>query len=434
MGLFSKNWEKELDRAEEFLERDVPVAALEIAERAERKADAEARARAAGMVQRARQALMKSVLAKADAAEAAGDLEDAADWLRSALEREPSAVRKAELERRIKALSDRSFDQENHWGEGEVTVTATAVEALESVESDDVALHYETLIAMLRDDARQLYEGRSMAFQQAVVARHHGRSQDALEALRAIAGEDSDDGIAHLELAQVLHFDGGAAEARTHFDVAWRVLGGEPLADDGSLLIPALWAEASLEAGEASDVVERLGPLAQPDTADVVICMLFSEALMAMGKAPEALEHLEELMPLVSGDAELNFLFAQVLIANGESVRARDGLERAIEASCGAGCQRPAPHHPSFRLLAGLHLQDGGAPERARELIAWIARDRQGDLGPEDHAILAGYYQAIGDGAAAQAAAAEARRLAGAGADAGAAIEADLSGSQGSVL
>ena len=33
MGLFSKNWTKELDRAEDLLQRDLPVPALEIAER-----------------------------------------------------------------------------------------------------------------------------------------------------------------------------------------------------------------------------------------------------------------------------------------------------------------------------------------------------------------------------------------------------------------
>lgn len=33
MGLFSKDWAKELDRAEDFLRREVPVRAFEIAER-----------------------------------------------------------------------------------------------------------------------------------------------------------------------------------------------------------------------------------------------------------------------------------------------------------------------------------------------------------------------------------------------------------------
>ncbi|NNC92395.1 MAG: hypothetical protein HKN80_07850, partial [Acidimicrobiia bacterium] len=107
MGLFRKDWGKELDRVEELLARDLPVPALEIAERAERKAGADLQVRAAGLALRARQALLASVLAKVDAAEAAGDLEDAADWLLSALEREPSATRRAELEARRQALLDR---------------------------------------------------------------------------------------------------------------------------------------------------------------------------------------------------------------------------------------------------------------------------------------------------------------------------------------
>ncbi len=85
----------------------------------------------------------------------------------------------------------------------------------------------------------------------------------------------------------------------------------------------------------------------------------------------------------------------------------------AIAPSCAGGsCGRPAAHLPSFRLLARLHLEHGEGPERAGELMARVANAQQGHLEPQDLEILATYYEATGDGAAARDAASEARRLA----------------------
>jgi hypothetical protein len=66
-------------------------------------------------------------------------------------------------------------------------------------------------------------------------------------------------------------------------------------------------------------------------------------------------------------------------------------------------------------LLARLHLEHGEGPERVRELMALVANAQQGHLESQDLEILAAYYEATGDGAAAKDAAAEARRLAGTG-------------------
>ena len=178
MGLFSKNWVKELDRAEDLLRRDLPVPALEIAERAASRAEPGARERAAAMVTEARKAVLASVLAKAAAAEAGGDLEDAADWLLAAVEQEPSAVRRNELVARRQALLDRAEGADAPWPESAQTSTVIADEAA----AVDVEFQYETLIAMLGDETRSLYEDRPVDFKQAFVDLNEGRTAAALEA------------------------------------------------------------------------------------------------------------------------------------------------------------------------------------------------------------------------------------------------------------
>jgi tetratricopeptide (TPR) repeat protein len=430
MGFFGKNWARELDRAEEFLDRGLPVPALEIAERAERKAEPDLSARAAGMVLRSRQALLTSVLAKADAAEAAGDLEDAADWLLSAIEHEQSAIRRSELETRLQGLRNRAFDQDNPWASAEqvsaeqtVTVVAAGDEG-----AGDVSFEYETLITMLRDEVRALYENQPEEFRQAVVDLHGGRVSSALAVLERLAGESPSDGVIRLELGHSRLFSGEAAAARDDFDAAWEALGDEPLDTADSLLLPALWAEAALAAGDAQQVVERLRPLASPASGHPELCRLHAVGLIDSERLDEAVGYLEEVTALVPEDPELSLLMAQVLVAVGDPDRAIAGLEQAVAPSCaGGGCGKPSVHPPSFRLLARLHLIHGGDRERACELMAIIANAQQGHLGAEDHEILAEYYRATGDLAAAEDAAVVAEQLASAGSGAVARVDAKLS-------
>ncbi|MDH3402767.1 MAG: tetratricopeptide repeat protein [Acidobacteriota bacterium] len=413
MGLFGRNWAKELDRAEDLLGRDLAVPALEIAERAARQAAGELRARAAALVARARRAALASVLAKADAAEAAGDLDDAADWLLSAVEREPSALRRAELEARRRSLLGRGEDAGSSWSVRAETITVVAGE---TADEPDVSFRYETLVSMLADELRGRYEDRPAAFQEAVVALNEGEAGAALAALEELAAAAPDDPVLRLERGRARLLSGEAAAARGDLAAAWDALGAEPLDAGGTLLAPALWAEASLAAGDSEEVLQRLAALASPATGHPELCRLYGAALLAAGRPARAVDHLDAVLALVPGDPELNLLMAEALVAAGEPARALTGLESAVAPSCAGGsCARPAAHLPSFRLLARLHLAPGGDPERARELLAHVANAQQGQLGAEDLLILAAYYEATGDGAAAADAAAEAARLASAG-------------------
>jgi predicted Zn-dependent protease len=432
MGFFSRNWARELDRAEDLLQRDLPVPALEIAEKAERKADPDLRPRAAGVVLRAVQALLTSVLAKADAAEAAGDLEDAADWLMSAIEREPSSVRRSELEVRRQALLDRILDADGPLVTAAQTITVVAHDVDEAV---DASFQYEILTTMLADEIRSLYEERPVEFQQALIDLNEGRTSAALSVLETLLEASPDDGVLRLEVGRARLMSGDAAAARDDFDAAWETFGEQPLDAGASHSVPTLWAEASLATGDAADVTERLEPLASPATGHPELCRLYATALMATRRVDESVAYLDAVTSTIPGDSELNLLMAQALAAAGDPQRAIAGLERAIAPSCsGGGCAKPSAHVPSFRLLAGLHLLHGEDPERACELIALIANARQGYLEAEDHAILAEYYEATGNAAAAQDALAEAERLSGVGDGAVAAVQADRAPQQRRVL
>ncbi len=409
MGLFSKNWAKELDRAEDLLQRDLPVRALEIAERAASRAEPGVRECAAAMVTDARKAVLASVLAKAAAAEAGGNLEDAADWLLAAVEQEPGAVRRNELEARRQALLDRAERADGPWPVSAQTVTVIADEA----PAADVEFQYETLIAMLGDETRALYEDRPVEFKQAFVDLNEGRTATALEAFERLAEADPEDPVVGLERGRSRLLSGNPAAARSDFAETWEAFGETLLDTHASLLVPALWAEASLATGHASEVAERLEPLASPATADPELCRLYATALLGTGRLDRAVAHLEAVLAVLPGDPQLNLLLAQALTSAGQTERAIAGLELAVAPSCAAGgCRRPAAHLPSFRLLARLHLEHGEGLERARELMALVANAQQGHLEAQDLEILAAYYEATGDSAAAKDAAGEARRLA----------------------
>ena len=212
-----------------------------------------------------------------------------------------------------------------------------------------------------------------------------------------------EDPVVRLERGRARLLSGDAAAARSDFAEAWETF-GETLLDTIASLssVPALWAEASLAAGHASEVAERLEPLASPATGDAELCRLYATALLGTGRLDRAVAHLEAVLSRLPGDPELNLLLAQALASAGDTERAIAGLELAVAPSCaGGGCSRPAAHLPSFRLLARLHLEHGEDPERARELMALVANAQQGHLESQDLEILAAYYEATGDSAAA---------------------------------
>lgn len=433
MGLFSKDWAKELDKAEDFLRGGVPVRAFEIAERAERKADAVLRTRAADLKRRADQAVLESVLASADAAEAEGNLEDAADWLLAALERGAGAARRGEIEARRQALLDRLDDASNPLLARRETITVEAGFE-DEVESDEGSFAYEMLVSMLGETLQPLYRDRPEAFQQAVLDLNEGRAEDALSALKRLGGDAPADPVLRLERGRANLLAGEPAAARDDFTAAWEGLGEEPLDAGGTQFVPALWAEASLALGDAAAVVERLQTLAAPATGQVEICRLYAAGLLAVGATRDANVYLDEMNRLEPGDAELQSLLAQARLLEEDTAGAIAILERAIAPSCTAGGCKPGAHLPSFRLLARLHLAHSGDLDRARELVARVVNARRGALGPEDLAILADYYRATGDEEAARDAAAEAERLVREGEDAVTALDVDLSPGRRRVL
>jgi hypothetical protein len=433
VGLFGKDWARELDRAEDFLRREIPVRALEIAERAERKADPVMRTRAADLKARAAQAVLASVLAQATAAEADGQLEDAADWLLSALEHETAPQRRAELEARRKALLERQLDDDNPWPPRPALRDRITVEAhAEEEEPAEGSFEYEMLVDLVADELVPRYRGRSESFRQALVDLNEGRADAALAVLEELATAEPKDPVLRLERGRARLLAGRAEGARDDFEAVWKELGGTPLDAAGAQVAPALWAEATL-ASDPATVAERLEPLAAPDQAHVEVGRLSATALLETGRHEAARRYLEEAAILMPGDAEMLLLLARAQVATGEAHRAIAALERVVAPACAAGC-RTRPHLPSFRLLAHLHLHHGANRERVRELMAWVVNLQRGALGSEDLAILAEYYTAEGNHEAARDAAAEAERLRQAGEDAVARVEVDLRSGGGPVL
>jgi len=432
MGLFSKNWSKELERAESFLERDLPVPALEIAERAERKAEPDLRAQAAGIVLRARSALLTSVLAKAEAAEAAGDFEDAADWLLSAFEQESSEVRRSELKARRQALLDRQFESESPFVVQSESLTVTAEGELDTV---DIDFEYETLVSMLKETVRSHYADRPVEFKQALVDLNQGRAAEALALFDRLVEEGVDDAFLDLERGRANLLIGEAGAARDHLEAAWETLGDDALDEHGQLLVPVLWAEAALAEGDPAAVADRLEALALPGEGHVDTCRCYAEALLAGGRKEEAAAYLERLTSRVRGSAELDLLLARTLASTGRAAEAIVGLEASLAPSCKAGgCSTSAVHLPSFRFAAQLQLGPSGDADRAREWIARVANAQGGLLGAEDHSILADYYEVSGDPEASRDAAAEAQRLEAAGSGAVSAVDFELGSGRQRVL
>lgn len=408
MGIFGKNWAKEIARAEDLLARELPAPALEIAQRATDKAGPEFKRQASELATRARRALVASVLAKAEAAEAAGDLEDAADWLLAAIEHDPRAS--AELETRRRRLQESALDSDSALRIAEeVTIVDDGPE-----EVADLSLHYETLVTMFDDDeTRALYEGRPAAFQQAFVDLNGGRAASAVVVLERLAAAAPDDPLLRLELGHARLLSGDEAAAKDDLAAAWTAFGDRLLDTTTSLSAPALWAEAALATDGAEEVIERLAPLAEPATGNRELQRLYATALITAERLTAAIDYLSDTLSRGPNDPELSLMLAQTLAANRQPADAISHLEQAIAPSCtSGGCSRPSRHLPSLRLLAGLHLAHGDQPQRARELLALIAHDQQGHLDAVDLTILADYYRATGDTAAADDAAAHAERLA----------------------
>lgn len=438
MGIFHRLLGRDpladLERAERRLADGDPVGALELARRFTRHRDPVHRDRASSLTLRARDALVASTLKRASAAEAAGHLEDAADWLQAALQHVRDGTQKAELEVRLEALSARA------------EAAAAAPQPIfvrpdreeEAPYTLDLEEHYAMLVEMLDEGVAQRYAGRSPEFQRAWMELNEGRAAGALEVLEEMAARQPGDPVLLFERGRGRLLEGRFRGAREDFEAVWGTFGDRPFDLAGTLTVPGLWAEAALGDGDAGAVLERLRQAARPDAGNPDLSSLYAQALMAAGRLDEARRFLAAAGARYPGRPDFPHLLAVVLVKLGEPELAIHCLESAIAPSCATGnCARPPLHLPSLRMLAGLYLSKGGSADRVRELMLLVADALGGRLSAEDHRLLAGYHRQTGDEEAAARAEAEARRLATAegrrGRDGGEAAP-DLTAGSGAVL
>lgn len=397
LDLFRKDAGAALDKAEKRLESGDLVGALDLSRRHIQDKDPRQRERAQDLVARSRQALIRSSLEKADAAEAAGDPADAADWVRAALQHVTGDDRRDELEARRRELEQKAelSGREPDWdaavrrdreeieaqrqaeeGDEEAAdddgalaarVEETAPDASEPVEMDPIEaeIRFDLLVDTLQDEVGERYAGRGDGFRRAYLAINDGEPQRALEPLNELLAADPGDPVLHLERGRCRFMTGDPEGARDDLEVAWEALGDAHLDRAESLRLPTLWAEASLVAGDPEPVLERLEELARPEAGDGDLSAVYGHALVQEG-LQEGLQHgrLDEARSFLvrAGEAfpkrqDLPLMLAQVLAVLGERQLAIQLLERSVAPSCAGGnCSKPPLHLPSLRALAALHL------------------------------------------------------------------------------
>lgn len=408
-SLFTKDWPAELDRAEELLERDEALRALEIAERARRRTEGDVEHRAVALVERAREELVDSLLEKADDAEAEGDFADAADWLLAAIERLEDDPRLDELETRREELLARAEDRDNPYlrsDDGGSTPDSAHLET-------GVDARYEALVSMLDDEVARRYEDRPEEFRQAVGDLNEGRAEAAREILDRLLEKAPDDAILRLERGRALLLVDEYGAARRDLEHAWEELGSGPLDITDSLSVPRLWAEASLADEKPRAVVERLEELADPAAGRTEICHLYAMALVQTGSAEETLDYLATASAAFPRDPRFSLVLARLLASRERTDEAIAVLEASVAPMCTTrSCSKGSVHAPSLRALADLYIETDRKLDEAAALMARIAQSRGGTLGAADHAVLGRYYRATGDAEAAAVSEAEAERLA----------------------
>lgn len=395
LDLFRKDAGAALDKAEGRLESGNLVGALDLARKHIQDKDPGHRERAQELVNRTRQALIRSSLEKANTAEAAGDPADAADWVRAALQHVTDDDRREELEARRRELEqkaelsgrepdwdaavrrDRDDIEAQHGADQDeaeedyedepadddgalaARVQETAPDPAEPVEMDPVEaeIRFDLLVDTLRDEVGELYAGRGDDFRRAYLAINDGEPERALEPLDELLAANPDDPVLHLERGRCRLMLGDAEGAREDLEAAWDGLGDAHLDRAESLRIPTLWAEASMEAGDSKAVLERLAELAHPERGDPDLTGIYGHALIRDGRLPEARRFLARAVEAFPKRQDLPAGLAQVLAAVGERQLAIDLLERSVAPSCAGGsCAKPPLHLPSLRALAGLHL------------------------------------------------------------------------------
>ena len=405
---FSGDPQRDLERAAAQLEGGEPERALELARRADQRAQGAEKERARTLLAQAREALATAALEKASLAESSEYFEDAAEWIGVALEH-VEETRRSELEERRRSLLERADEAESEAWEPSWEPPAEPED--DSQTELDHGIHYQALVDMLVEEVSERYVSRPPAFRAAYVALNEGRNADAHEAFEALAAAFGEDPVVLFERGRSRLADGDAEGAVADLEAAWQEFGDRPLDLAGELSAPSLWAEAMLALGRPRPVIERLEGLADPIDA-APLAERYAGALLAAERFEDARDFLAAASTRNTGRSVFPHLLAQALQGLGERAAAIDCLEAAIAPSCTTGCAPRPKYLPSFRALVSLYLDDESHPERVRELMTLVAQNLGGRLAGSDHALLARYYDQIGDAKAAEHARDHARRLA----------------------
>ncbi len=376
-----------LDKAERALEGGTPVQALAFLGRLPDDLPAELRSRRDGADDQAHGAIALAASERALGFEEAGMGEQAVDNLTLALEHCREGELRARLEERLARAQAPEHDE--------------APETEESEESDDFEetdASYSRLVSMLREDVAERYDDRSDMFQQAYVDLNEGRAAEALATFDGLVREAPDDPVGPLERGRCLLFLERIEDAQRDFDTAWTAFGDDPLDNPGTLSLPLLWAETAMDLKQHDLLVERLAEPAQADRGQPLLSHILALSRIELGQLDEATEHLGDCVTAFPREPVFPQVLAQVLVTRDDPSGAIETLERAVAPSCaGGGCRAPAMHAPSVRMLAGLHLDEGDATERARELVTLLVGSRRGRLEWEDLLLLARCHRQEGD-------------------------------------
>lgn len=419
--LFRPDPRRLLARAEAALEAGDAQTTLKLARRLLTGAGLAQQHQAERLIREAHETLADRALDKARISEDAGFYDDAAEWIHLALEHVIDNGRQQELETRIRSLRERAevepplrFDEDEP-DEHELASGAAEADDFGDEPGDEIDLetHYDMLIAMLDDDIAPRYEERPDDFIGAFLMLNDNRPRLALETLEKLVEASPDDPVYHLERGRcrllLEDYDG----ARGDFEAVWETFGDECIDRAGSISIPGLWAEAMLGLDRPAELVERLDGVADPEYGNPELCNQYAVGLLRTERFQEARDFLGKARNHFPQEPTFPYHLAAVLRALGQRRAAIDCLEASIAPSCASGqCgPRPPKHLPSLRALIALYLDEGGALDRAGELLELIPQAQGGKMAAEDYLLLAEILQQKGDTEAADQAAAEAKRL-----------------------
>ena len=402
-SLFGSDPTKDLERADRLLSEGEARRALELAQRVLDGGRLTDSSPAREMVDRAREAVIRDAFERAATAETSEYWDDAAEWLEGVFD-VLDDERRHDVEKRHADLLEKARQAAI---EPEIDLEAYGSSRGMLAEDPEIASEnlYDTLVDMLEDGIALQYRAQSGAFEKAFLAFHDGEFSTARELYELLVNDDPGNTVARFERGRCRLHDGDAARALEDFEAVWRELGNDSLDRAATLSVPGLWAEAQLALGETTGILERLKDLARPELGRAEVVLPFAQAL-ALGERFEEAEHyLRRAIGSFPSIPDLPLLYASVLARLERRGDAIQCLEAAIAPSCSTGnCQRPPMHLPSIRTLIAWRLEAGDDLERVRALLEILVQATGGNLGPDDHRMMAAYYDRVGnDEAAAEA-------------------------------